>query len=243
MSLSIKLSKFLSQAGVASRRASERLILAGEIFVNGECETNVGRRVVPGEDEVVFEDEVLYFHAKEYILLHKPKGYTCTLSDVHAERLAIDLLERNNATHLYSVGRLDKDSEGLILFTNDGELCKRLTHPKYKIQKVYHVDLIGNVTEEDLKQLTSGVTEDGDLLTAESYRILSQKEMFARVEITLTEGKKREIRRMARVLGYHVKRLRRVSFGPIKLGKFNAGHYRALTEDDINRLKKVTGLK
>ena len=242
MSESMKLSKYLSQAGVASRRASEKLILSGAIQVNGQVEDNVGRRVTPGIDIVVYKDQQCQLQNNAYFLLNEPRGYTCTLKDKHAEKLAVDLLKDTDDQYLYSIGRLDKDSEGLILFTNDGELCNRLTHPRYQIPKVYLVDFIGEVRQDDLNQLISGVNEGGEKLTADACTIERTAKGFARVRIVLSEGKNREIRRMAKVLGYHVKRLRRVQFGPITLGKLEKGQSRALNEQEIRTLKELTGL-
>ena len=233
----MKLAKFLAHAGVASRRASEKLIAQGKVMINGEVVTEVGRRVDPNVDEICYEGKLLSTQAHVYYLLHKPKGYTCSSADAHAEKLAIDLLELKSNEHIYSVGRLDKDSEGLILFTNDGELCNQLTHPKYQVPKTYLVDLIGNVKEETLQVLLSGVTDEGDLLQAKSVKLITQDGRFARVEIVVCEGKKREVRRMCKHFGYHVKRLTRTSFGPLSLGRFKAGYKRKLTASEIARLK------
>ena len=154
----------------------------------------------------------------------------------------MDLIRRASKERIYPVGRLDRLTTGLLMFTNDGEMCNRLTHPKYQIKKIYLVDLIGDVEENDLNQLLNGVREDGEILKADAVKIKSLKKGFARVEITLTEGKKREIRRMARVLGYHVKRLRRIQFGPLSLGQYDAGFSRQLNEEELASLKQETGL-
>lgn len=236
------LAKFLSKAGVASRRASEKLIAAGEVEVNSVVTTALTTRVVPGTDVVCYQGKVLQFSVCKYYVLHKPKGYTCSAADPHADKLAIELVPIAEDEHLYSVGRLDMQSEGLLIFTNDGELSHRLTHPRFEIHKTYVVDVKGKPTPDKLARMCDGIQDGDDFLQAKSAKMLSWDGRRAQLEVIVAEGKKHEIRRLCRGVGHIVKVLLRTRMGPLNLGKYQPGLCRELTSNEINALKQATGL-
>jgi 23S rRNA pseudouridine2605 synthase len=229
------LQKLLADAGVASRRASEKLILAGEVRVNGQAVTELGTKVDPGQDRVTVNGQPVKAKRKLYLAVNKPKGCLCARSDEHGRPLVSDLLpkEWNN---LYSVGRLDYNSEGLIFYTNDGDFSLRLTHPRYGVTKKYMVTVVGKVEPETLQKFTEGVYHDGEKLKAERAKIVKASNSHTLVEILLKEGKNREIRRLFESQGIEVERQQRVQIGSIKLGELPKGKWRTLTEAEIKSL-------
>jgi len=232
--LSVRLQKFLADAGVASRRASEQIILAGRVSVNGETVRQLGTKIDPAHDRVVLDSRPIKSKRKLYIALHKPPGYICTRGEDDRQRIG-DLLpkEWNN---LFTVGRLDLGSEGLIFLTNDGDFCLKLTHPRYGIRKIYRVLVEGRVEPELLKKFTAGILDGGEKLKAERVRLLAANNTTSTVEIELAEGKNRELRRMFESQGRTVSRLQRIQIGPIKLGELPPGKWRTLTETEIKSL-------
>ncbi len=231
----IRLQKILAEAGVASRRASEAIILEGRVTVNGEVVKELGVKVEPGRDRVSVDGLPLKAKRKLHIALNKPPGYICTKSDPLNRRTVGELLPRE-WTNLYPVGRLDYESEGLIFLSNDGDFCLHLTHPRYGVTKTYLATVEGKVTPSALAPLTTGVVHEGDTLKAQRARILSATNSESVVEIILAEGKNREVRRMLEVIGFVVTRLQRVQIGRIKLGDLPLGKWRALTEPEIKSL-------
>lgn len=238
----MRLNKFLANCGVASRRKCDELIFNGKVKVNGEVVTHPGFNVDPENDKVEVEGEVVKLPEKIYIALNKPKGVLCSLKDDFGRTLITELID-GIEQRIYPVGRLDYNSEGLIILTNDGELANRLIHPRYKVSKKYHVLIKGKISQEELKKIEEGIELDGKKTLPAQCKILSQSEKTTLIEITIKEGRKRQIRRMFQALGYEVKRLRRVQFGPIKLGMLKPGEWRYLNENEIKRLKKLTGLE
>jgi 23S rRNA pseudouridine2605 synthase len=234
--MAVRLQKFLADAGVASRRASEKLILEGEVSVNGKTVTQLGTKVDPQHDRVLVDGRPIKARRKLYIAVNKPPGYICSRNDPEQRHAVHDLLPKEWATVLHSVGRLDFKSEGLIFYTNDGEFSLRLTHPRYGVRKKYMVTLKGEVTPEQIHTLEKGVYESDEVLRAERGRILKSNQSHSLVELTLAEGKNREVRRMFEVLGFEVERLQRVQIGPIKLGQLPRGKWRTLTEPEIKSL-------
>jgi pseudouridine synthase len=234
----VVLSRFLAMCGLVSRRGAARWIIDGRVAVNGQTVTEPGRRVVPGVDEVMVDGRVATVEAHVYIMLNKPPGYTCSASDPHAEKLALDLID-GVSQRLFSVGRLDRDSEGLLLFTNDGDLANRLAHPRYEVSKVYHVEVQGKVTQELLASLVAGIIDEGERLCAKSAELQERTAATAALKIVLSQGRKREIRRMCRQLGWSVKRLQRKSFGALELGGLAPGDWRRLTDAEVARLSAV----
>jgi 23S rRNA pseudouridine2605 synthase len=231
----VRLQKILAQAGVASRRASERIIAQGRVAINGTVVREMGVQVEPGRDKVAVDGKVLGRKARRYIALNKPRGVICSrAADEDRPRIG-DLLPKE-WTDLFSVGRLDYLSEGLIFLTNDGDFCLKLTHPRYRITKTYLAEIEGRVKPETLKKLTQGVMSRGEKLQAARARLLSANNTTSTVELDLTEGKNREARRLFEAENLTVRRLQRVRIGPIKLGELPAGKWRALTEPEIKSL-------
>lgn len=231
----VRLQKFLADAGVASRRAAEQMILAGRVVVNGETVRELGTRVEAGKDRVLFDGRPVTVKKKLYVAVNKPAGYTCTRKDPHATRVVGELLPAE-WTNLYTVGRLDRESEGLIFLTNDGEFCLRLTHPRFGIRKKYVATVEGRLKPGMLERFKAGVKLGDEMLRIESGRIASTGQGAAIVELELGEGRYREIRRLFESEGLEVLRLVRVQIGPIKLGELKSGRWRALTPAELKTL-------
>lgn len=231
----MRLQKFLAQAGVASRRESEHIILSGQVKVNGKICRILGTKVDPAVDQVTVEDRLLSVRPKLYLALHKPSGFLCTRSDPEGRPTVHDLFPPDWGD-IYSVGRLDRYSEGLLLLTNDGDFALHLTHPRYGVLKVYQANVPGAITPAQLATLTSGVEYDGETLRAVRAHILEQSGRGSLVELELGEGKNREVRRMFETLGFEVTRLRRLRIGRIPLGELPLGKWRHLAESEIRSL-------
>ncbi len=232
----MRLQALLARAGVASRRKAEELILKGLVRVNGEV-ARLGQKVGPEDVVEVAGKRVELPKERLVLLLHKPKGYTTTRLDPHATKTVYQLLP--DIPGLQAVGRLDRDSEGLLLFTNDGELLFRLTHPRYGVRKVYRVwTERGTLPQEVCRRLLAGVAlEDGPA------RALACRPAPGGAILTLGEGRKREVRRMLQAVGYPVKRLLRLQVGPIRLGDLPPGKWRRLSEEEVQALLREVGLE
>lgn len=237
--MEVRLQKFLADAGIASRRASEEFIREGRVTVNGHLVTALGSKVNPLHDEVKVDGRALKAKRKLYIAVNKPPGYICS-SDDPEKRKTVHRLLPKEWSNVYSVGRLDFNSEGLIFYTNDGEFALHLTHPRYSIPKKYMVTVGGEVTLEHIRTFEKGIFSEDEVLRAQKGRILKSNKSHSMVELTLTEGKNREIRRMFEALGLEVERLQRVQIGPIKLGQLPRGKWRTLTEPEIKSLMQRT---
>ncbi len=231
----IRLQKFLAEAGVASRRAAEEIIVAGRVAVNGEVVQELGAKIEPGRDRVTVDGHPTRPKRKLYLALNKPRGLVCSRLDEHGRPTVFDLLPKEWG-HLHSVGRLDYASEGLLFLTNDGEFSLRLTHPRYGVRKKYVATVAGRVDAAMLGRFTHGVRHEGELLKAEKARLVSATAGSSVVELELSEGKYREVRRLFESQGLSVKRLQRVQIGKVKLGELRTGRWRALTEAEINSL-------
>ena len=231
----VRLQKFLAEAGLASRRASEEIILAGRVAVNGEPVRQLGVKIDPLHAHVTVDGKPLRAKRKLYIALNKPRGLVCSRKDERQRATIYDLLPKEWG-HLHSVGRLDYASEGLIFLTNDGEFSMRLTHPRYGVKKKYVATVEGQVSREALGQLTRGLWHDGEKLKAEKARLVASGRAQSVVDLELAEGKNREVRRLFEGQGLAVKRLQRVQIGKIKLGELPAGKWRTLTEPEIKSL-------
>ena len=231
----VRLQKFLAEAGVASRRAGEQIILARRVAVNGEVVRQLGTKVDPSHDRVTVDGQPVRAKRKLYLALHKTRGCVCSRQDELGRPTVYDSLPKE-WTGLYSVGRLDYDTEGLLFLTNDGEFALRLTHPRYEVRKKYVVTVEGRVAVELLERIKSGVFHLGETLKAEKARLISSSLSRSIVELELTEGKNREVRRLFESQGVSVKRLQRTQIGKIKLGELKPGKWRALTEPEINSL-------
>lgn len=230
----IRLNRFIANSGICSRREADDLIQAGVVSVNGQIVTELGTKVNPS-DEVRFNGEIIRGEKKVYILMNKPRGYVTSLEDPHADKTVMDLLKDACQERVYPVGRLDKNSVGVLLFTNDGELTRQLTHPSYSKKKIYQVTLNKSVTQADMQRLADGVELEDGLIYADeiSYVGESRKE----VGIEIHSGRNRIVRRMFEALGYTVQKLDRVYFGGLTKKKLKRGAWRFLTPLEVSRLK------
>ena len=235
-----RLQKVLAHAGVASRRASEELIRQGRVSVNGKIVTELGTKVDPQRDLITVDGHPLPQPVEKlvYILLNKPPGVLSAASDDRGRQTVLDLVDIPE--RVYPVGRLDQYSEGLILLTNDGNLTERLTHPRYEVEKEYHVLVTGNPTTPTLIRWRQGEIEvEGKPVAKAMVEKLKNEGDNTWLRIILTEGRKREIREVARVLGHPVRKLSRVRLGPIKLGQLKPGKWRHLSATEVQRLKSA----
>jgi 23S rRNA pseudouridine2605 synthase len=227
----MRLAKHLAHAGVASRRAAEALVAQGRVTVDGAVVTDPARDVTGQESIAVDGEAVRGAEAHVVYALHKPAGVVSTSSDTHGRRTVVDLVP--TAQRLYPVGRLDADTTGLILLTNDGELAHTLTHPSFEVPKTYRARLDRRPSERALRALRDGVElEDGRTAPAQVRRVGANE-----VELTIHEGRKRQVRRMLEAVGHRVVSLRRVAFGPLRLGELGAGRHRRLTAAEVQRLR------
>ncbi len=231
----IRLNKFLANAGICSRREADEFIAAGVVSVNGEIVTELGTKVKP-TDEVKFHDQPVKLEHKVYVLLNKPKGYVTTMDDPQDRKTVMQLVARACKERIFPVGRLDRNTTGVLLFTNDGDLTSKLTHPKFMKKKVYHVTLDRNVAHSDLEQIAAGVTlEDGEVhADAISYASETDK---SQVGIEIHSGKNRIVRRIFEHLGYRVEKLDRVLFAGLTKKNLRRGEWRYLTEQEVNMLR------
>lgn len=226
----------MAHAGVASRRKCEALITEGRVSVNDKVVNVQGYQVSKG-DRIMVDGKPIHLVKKfTYILMNKPRGVVSTVKDNKGRRTVLDLLSDQSNRRLYPVGRLDMDSSGLILLTDDGQLTQRLLHPKYGIEKIYRVTVLGEVTEDDVQQLSQGIKLEDGITTPAEFRVLEYRNKKTRLECKIKEGKNRQIRRMFQALGFKVVQLERVAFGPIKLKGLGKGEYRPLQEKEIRAL-------
>ena len=227
----MNLVKYLSSCGAASRRKSEELIRSGHVAVDGNIECDPAFKVAENMAVTLDGTPLALPEKHHYILLHKPRGYVCSNADAHAEKLAVELIDIPGV-RLVSAGRLDKESEGAIIFSDDGEFINFLAHPRYGVLKRYEVFTVRPVTPAWQKKMVSGITDDG-----ENLKVIAIKELEpCRYEITLNEGKKREIRRLTAAAGAPTRRLIRRSIGKVELGKLPCGKYRELSADEVEML-------
>ena len=230
----VRLNRFISQSGVCSRREADEFILAGVVTVNGQVVTELGTKILP-TDEVRFNDEKLQGEKHVYIVLNKPKGYVTSLEDPHADKTVMDLVKDACTERVYPVGRLDKNSLGLLLITNDGDVTRQLTHPSYRKKKIYQVTLDKPLTRADMDTLTEGITlEDGEIF-ADEVAYASEDKKTVGVEIH--SGRNRIVRRMFEHLGYSVQKLDRVYYAGLTKKNLKRGAWRFLTKDEVMRLK------
>ena len=231
----VRLNRFIANSGVCSRREADTLIQAGVVTVNGEVVTELGTKVNIHDDDIRFNGERLKGEEKVYLIMNKPKGYVTTASDPHAEKTVIDLL-KGCSSRVYPVGRLDKNTTGVLLLTNDGEIAERLTHPSYDKKKIYQVSLDKELSEEDYHKILEGVSlTDGDVKADELEFIDANDKR--KIGIEIHSGKNRIVRRIFDSLGYNVKALDRVYFAGLTKKGLKKGEWRYLTEGEINILK------
>jgi 23S rRNA pseudouridine2605 synthase len=231
-----RLNKLLAHAGLGSRRHCEELITAGRVSIDGQTVRDLGTKVDPAERRVAVDGRPLRLERHVYWLVNKPRGYLCTNADPAGRPRVIDLVP-HISQRVYTVGRLDEESEGLVMLTNDGDLANRLLHPRFGVEKTYLVQVAGRPTREDLQKLLKGVWLSEGHVRARHVRRLRQQGASTWLEIVLTEGKNREIRRMLARLGHKVLHLRRVGFGPIPLGRLRSGKSRPLMGRELAALR------
>lgn len=231
----VRLQKFLAESGVASRRKSEQLIADGKVRVNGKV-AQIGDKVNPKKDTVTVSGKKIV-KTKEftYILLHKPRGFITTMSD-EMDRKCVAELIKDVPARVYPVGRLDRDSEGMLLFTNDGEFANAMTHPTKHVPKTYRVTVRPSITDEQITQLTTGIVIDDRKTAPAQVRVVTKEEGRVVLEIILYEGRNRQIRKMCEAVGLEVARLKRTAIGSIKLGMLKQGAWRELSDDEVRKL-------
>lgn len=232
----IRLNKFIANAGIASRREADRLIVSGVIKVNGKIVTDLGVKVSP-DDKIQFEDRQIVSERKVYVLLNKPKGYITTTDDPMDRKTVMTLLKNAGRERIYPVGRLDRDTTGVLLLTNDGDLAKKLTHPRYRIQKIYHVVLDKNVKVGDLHKIAAGIELDDGLIKPDAVDYVQHADSKKEIGIEIHSGKNRVIRRLFESLDYKVTKLDRVSFAGLTKKDVPRGKWRFLNEKEIAFLK------
>ena len=230
-----RLQKLIARAGICSRREAEKIILSGRVTVDGKIITELGAKADVNQ-KIRVDGKPLHFGAEKiYLLLNKPRGYVSTVHDERGRKTVLDLLGENFSERVYPVGRLDLNSEGLLILTNDGDLTNALIHPRFEVAKTYRAKISGTVTEEKLDRLRAGIElDDGLTAPAEVYLLAENL-----IEVTIHEGRNRQVRRMFAAIGCDVKRLRRIKFAGLTLDGVKVGRFRALTAAEVSTLKKI----
>ena len=233
-----RLQKTIAKAGLASRRAAEKLIDEGMVTVNGAVVTKLGTKVDPDVDRIrVYGKLITKMEAKVYLILNKPGGYVTTMRDPQNRPIVIDLI-KDVKERAFPVGRLDYDTEGLLMFTNDGKLCQRLLHPRNKVKKTYLVEIDGVLTSQEINKLELGI-ELSDGLASARLRLAKRRKNRSWWEVSVHEGRNRQVRRMFESIRRPIYGLKRIRFGPLELGRLKSGKYRFLTGQEISELKNV----
>lgn len=234
-----RIQKILAQAGIASRREAERMVLAGRVRVNGKVIHTLGLKADPLKDAIKVDGKLLSgFEPKMILLLNKPRGYLATVRDPKGRPTVMDLLKHVKA-RVYPIGRLDLDAEGLLLLTNDGELANSLAHPRFSIPRAYLVKVGGVPEEKELARVRRGVMLEDGRARVVSCSILRQKEKNSWVQVVVTEGRNRLVKRIFSAIGHPVLKLKRIQFGPIQLGDLPFGHFRYLAPAEMAKLRKL----
>ena len=237
----MRLQKYLAQCGVASRRKSEELIESGKVKINGRV-AQIGDKVNPKKDDITVSGKKIVKSKKyTYIMLHKPRGFITTMSD-EMDRKCVAMLVKDVGARVYPVGRLDRESEGLLLMTNDGEFANAMTHPTKHVPKTYRVTVRPSISEEQITKLSTGIVIDGRMTAPAEVRVVKREENRVVIEIILYEGRNRQIRKMCDALGLEVARLKRIAVGSLKLGMLPQGKWRELSEEEVHKLATSAGL-
>lgn len=234
----IRLNKYLANAGVCSRREADKLIASGIVKVNGKIVTELGTKISP-DDKVICGGESLKREKKRYFLLNKPKDFITTSDDPHDRKTVMVLMQNACQERIYPVGRLDRNTLGLLLFTNDGELAKKLTHPKHNVKKIYHVYLDKPLHKSDIIQITNGVELEDGFIKPDKISYVSSEHDNTQVGLELHSGKNRIVRRIFEHLGYKVIKLDRVFFAGLTKKDLPRGKFRELTQEEVNILKRI----
>ena len=238
----VRLQKVLAAAGIASRRASEVLISEGRVEVNSEVVLEQGRRVDPEHDVIrVDGSRIPPPRRHRYLALNKPRGVVATMSDPEGRRTVADLIALHSTERLFHVGRLDTDTEGLLILTNDGDFAQRLAHPSFQVPKTYIAEVNGAVGEQSLRRLRRGISLEDGPVQPTSVKIVSAAGDKTLLKITIQEGRNRIVRRTMEAVGHPVRRLSRIGIGPVRLGNLKVGEYRDLTGEELGGLLDLTG--
>jgi 23S rRNA pseudouridine2605 synthase len=238
----VRLQKVLAAAGIASRRGCEILISEGRVEVNSEIVTEQGRRVDPERDVIrVDRARIPPPRRHRYLALNKPRGVVTTMSDPEGRRTVADLVTKGKKDRLFHVGRLDTDTEGLLILTNDGDFAHRLAHPSYQVTKTYIAEVAGQVGEQALSRLRRGITLEDGPVRPTSVKIVSTAGDKTLLKITIQEGRNRIVRRTMEAVGHPVRRLSRIGIGPVRLGNLKVGEYRDLTREELGGLLDLIG--
>lgn len=232
----VRLNKFLANAGICSRREADELIQAGDVTVNGKVVTELGVKVSP-KDDVKYRGKKVASEKKVYILLNKPKDVVTTVQDKHAERTVIDIVKNACPERIYPVGRLDKNTTGVLLLTNDGDLTKQLTHPSYNKKKIYHVQLDKDLTKNDMLDIAEGVQLEDDHVIVDAISYISEEDK-SQVGVEIHTGQNRVVRRIFESKGYKIRKLDRVYFAGLTKKNLPRGKWRFLSEQEISILKR-----
>ncbi|AKP65711.1 16S rRNA pseudouridylate synthase [Levilactobacillus koreensis JCM 16448] len=237
-----RLQKVLAHDGVASRRQSEKLIMSGRVKVNGTVVTELGTKVGV-HDQIMVDGVQVTSETPTYVLLYKPRGVISTANDEKGRKTVVDLVA-DVSQRIYPVGRLDYDTSGLLLLTNDGELANRLTHPKYEVEKTYVARVKGIPSNDAMRKLRQGITVDGETYAPAKSKVLSHddKRKTAIIEVIIHEGKNHQVKKMLEAVGYPVEKLKREQYGFLTLKGLNAGEARNLKPEEVKELKRLTGL-
>jgi len=234
----VRLNRFLADCGLGSRRKVEKLITDGEISINGAVCTDLASQIDPNQDEVRYQGKLLMPEEKLFLVLNKPLGYVVSQKDEYSRKTVYDLLPDEYA-HLPYAGRLDKNTEGLLLFCNDGVLIKQLTHPSHKVEKVYKVQVEPKLSRTAIEKLRQGVMVEGGLTQSAGVYVKTQSETGMTLKIVISEGRKRQIRLMIAAVGSKVKSLKRIQFGPLYIKELPVGRWRPLSAIEIRALYKA----
>lgn len=237
----VRLQKYMADCGIASRRKSEQMIADGMVKVNGRV-ASIGDKINPAYDKVAVKGKKLTPATKSkrwYIMINKPRGYVTTMSDEMGRKCVAELV-KDVPARVYPVGRLDRDSEGMLLMTNDGDFANKVTHPSKHVYKVYRVTVRPAVTEEQLVTLSSGMVIDGRKTAPAEIHVVQREQERCVLEIILREGRNRQIRKMCEQVGLEVPRLKRIAIGQVKLGGLKSGSWRELTKEEVHRLQAPT---
>jgi 23S rRNA pseudouridine2605 synthase len=233
-----RLQKYMAECGIASRRKCEEIILSGRVKVNGVVIKELGYKINSQEDVVVVDNKIIKPEEKKlYIALNKPEGYVSTVSDERGRKTILDLVKVNE--RIYPIGRLDYDTSGLILLTNDGDIYNRVIHPRQIINKKYIAKIAGSPSQENIEKFKKGIDIGGYVTAPAEFKVLERDSKFSSVEIVIHEGKNRQIRRMCDAINHPVITLKRVCVGQIKLGDLELGQWRYLTEGEVSYLKQL----
>lgn len=232
----IRLQKYMAESGIASRRKSEEFIAAGKVKVNGKV-ASLGDKVDPKKDKVTVEGKrILQEERLYYIMLHKPRGFVTTMSDEQGRKCVAELVQDVPA-RIYPVGRLDRDSEGMLIMTNDGDFANSIIHPSKHVQKVYRVTVRPSISEEQITAMMTGMMIEGKKTLPADVKVITKEPGRVVLEVTICEGRNRQIRKMCESLGLEVARLKRIAIGPVKMGMLQRGQWRELTPQEVRSLK------